>query len=157
MNAPRFRPFEFGITRAVVSQRDGATYLSAAHSLQAYPERMTDRLVKWAHERPEQTWMARRDASGQWVHITYREAWDKAQRIGQFLLDQGLSVDKPLAILSENSLEHALLALGAMTVGIPFCAVSTAYSLMSQDAPCVRHNHARHGVCERSGQVWQSD
>jgi feruloyl-CoA synthase len=137
--APRFREFEFGITRAVVTKRVGATYLRAEKALQAYPERMTDRLVKWAHERPDQSWMARRGADGQWVHITYAEAWTKAQAIGQFLLDQGLSVDKPLAILSENSLEHALLALGAMTVGIPFCSVSTAYSLMSQDYGKLRH------------------
>jgi feruloyl-CoA synthase len=136
---PRFREFEFGITRAVVMQRNGATYLRAENALQAYPERMTDRLVKWANERPDHSWMARRGADGQWIHITYSEAWAKAQAIGQFLLNQGLSVEKPLAILSENSLEHALLALGAMTVGIPFCSVSTAYSLMSQDYGKLRH------------------
>jgi feruloyl-CoA synthase len=145
MNAPppRFREFEFGITRAVVMQHNtnegSATYLRAENTLQAYPERMTDRLVKWAQERPDHNWMARRGADGQWIHITYAEAWEKAQAIGQFLLDQGLSVDRPLAILSENSLEHALLALGAMTVGIPFCSVSTAYSLMSQDYGKLRH------------------
>jgi feruloyl-CoA synthase len=141
--APRFREFEFGITRAVVTKREtkegSVTYLRAEKALDAYPERMTDRLVKWANERPHQSWMARRGADGQWVHITYSEAWAKAQAIGQFLLDQGLSVDRPLAILSENSLEHALLALGAMTVGIPFCSVSTAYSLMSQDYGKLRH------------------
>jgi feruloyl-CoA synthase len=140
---PRFREFEFGITRAVVTQRNthegSITYLRAENALQAYPERMTDRLVKWANERPDQSWMARRGADGQWIHITYSEAWAKAQAIGQFLLNQGLSVEKPLAILSENSLEHALLALGAMTVGIPFCSVSTAYSLMSQDYGKLRH------------------
>lgn len=136
---PRFREFEFGITRAVKSERDGCVYLSAEQALKAYPERMTDRLVHWAKERPDQSWMARRDAHGQWVHITYAQAWQKAQAIGQSLLDHGLGVDRPLAILSENSLEHALLALGAMTVGIPFCSVSTAYSLMSQDFGKLRH------------------
>jgi feruloyl-CoA synthase len=100
---------------------------------------MTDRLVKWAKERPHHSWMARRGADGQWIHITYAEAWAKAQAIGQALLNHGLSVERPLAILSENSLEHALLALGAMTVGIPFCSVSTAYSLMSQDFGKLRH------------------
>jgi feruloyl-CoA synthase len=143
VTAPRFREFEFGITRAVVTQRNtkegSATYLRAENALQAYPERMTDRLVKWANERPDQSWMARRGADDLWIHITYSEAWARAQAIGQFLLDQGLSVEKPLAILSENSLEHALLALGAMTVGIPFCSVSTAYSLMSQDYGKLRH------------------
>jgi feruloyl-CoA synthase len=139
MTSPKFRPFEFGITRAVREDRDGCVYLRAENALQDYPERMTDRLVQWARERPDQTWMARRDANGEWVHISYSEAWTKAQAIGQFLLNQGLNKDRPLAILSENSLEHALLMIGAMTVGIPFCSVSTAYSLMSQDFGKLRH------------------
>ena len=138
-SSPRFREFEFGVTRAVRSERDGAVYLRAENDLLAYPERMTDRLVHWARERPDQTWMARRGPDDQWVHISYAQAWTQAQSIGQALLDLGLSVDRPLAILSENSLEHALLALGAMTVGIPFCSVSAAYSLMSQDFGKLRH------------------
>ena len=147
MNAPKFRPFEFGITRAVREDRDGGIYLRAENALQDYPERMTDRLMQWARERPDQTWMAQRQrrsgqgggADGQWVRISYSEAWSKAQAIGQYLLNLGLSQDRPLAILSENSLEHALLMMGAMTVGIPFCSVSTAYSLMSQDFGKLRH------------------
>jgi feruloyl-CoA synthase len=137
--APTYRDFQFGVTRAVVEQKGGVTYLRAEQALKAYPERMTDRLRHWAQTRPEHTWMARRGPDGQWIKISYREAWDKAQSIGQALLDRGLGVDLPLAILSENSLEHGLLALGAMTVGVPFCAVSTAYSLMSQDYEKLRH------------------
>lgn len=135
----KYRDFQFGVTRAVVEQRGGHTYVRAEQALKDYPERMTDRLVHWAHTKPEHIWMARRGPDGQWIKISYREAWDKAQRIGQALLDRGLGVDRPVAILSENSLEHALLALGAMTVGVPFCAVSTAYSLMSQDYEKLRH------------------
>ena len=136
---PKFRDFTFGVTRAVKTERDGAIYLRSENELENYPERMTDRLVHWAQERPQQTWMARRGPDGQWIHITYAQAWTQAQSIGQALLDFGLTVDRPLAILSENSLEHALLALGAMTVGIPFCSVSAAYSLMSQDFGKLRH------------------
>jgi feruloyl-CoA synthase len=136
---PVFREFQFGVTRAIKTERNGASYLRCENQLDAYPERMTDRLVHWAKERPQQTWMARRGPDGQWVHISYAQAWEKAQAIGQALLNHGLSAKRPLAILSENSLEHALLALGAMTVGVPFCAVSTAYSLMSQDFGKLRH------------------
>ena len=137
--SPQFRDFTFGVTRAVKTERDGIIYLRSENQLEDYPERMTDRLVHWAQERPEQTWMARRGPDGQWIHITYAQAWTQAQSIGQALLDYGLSVERPLAILSENSLEHALLTLGAMTVGIPFCSVSAAYSLMSQDFGKLRH------------------
>ena len=137
--SPQFRDFTFGVTRAIKTERDGIIYLRSENQLEDYPERMTDRLVHWAQERPEQTWMARRGPDGQWIHITYAQAWTQAQSIGQALLDYGLSVERPLAILSENSLEHALLTLGAMTVGIPFCSVSAAYSLMSQDFGKLRH------------------
>jgi feruloyl-CoA synthase len=143
VNAPtttaKYRDFHFGVTRANLEQRNGHAYLCAEQPLQAYPDRMTDRLVHWATTAPERTWMARRGPDGQWIKISYGQAWDSAQRIGQALLERGLGVDRPLAILSENSLEHALLALGAMTVGVPFCAVSTAYSLMSQDYAKLRH------------------
>jgi feruloyl-CoA synthase len=139
MSAPTYRDFTFGVTRAIKTERGGNTYLVADQALQAYPERLTDRLQHWAQTAPERTWMARRDATGAWVKISYAKAWDAAQRIGQSLLDRGLGVDKPVAILSENSLEHALLAIGCMTVGVPYCSVSTAYSLMSQDYEKLRH------------------
>jgi feruloyl-CoA synthase len=139
MSAPTYRDFTFGVTRAIKTERGGNTYLVAEQALQAYPERLTDRLQHWAQVAPERTWMARRDATGAWVKISYAKAWDTAQRIGQSLLNRGLSVDNPVAILSENSLEHALLAIGCMTVGVPYCSVSTAYSLMSQDYEKLRH------------------
>jgi feruloyl-CoA synthase len=138
-SSPSYRDFRYGVTRAVVSKSGENTLLRCENALEPYAERMTDRLVHWATTAPERTWMARRGADGQWVKISYAQAWDKAQRIGQSLLDMGLSVDRPVAILSENSLEHALIALGAMTVGIPYCSVSPAYSLLSQDFEKLRH------------------
>jgi feruloyl-CoA synthase len=139
MTHASYRDFRFGVTRARTDERHGCTYLSAEQVLQAFPERLTDRLKHWADTAPERTWMARRAQSGAWVNISYSQAWDKAQRIGQALLNRGLSVDRPVAILSENSLEHALLAIGCMTVGVPYCSVSPAYSLMSQDFEKLRH------------------
>jgi feruloyl-CoA synthase len=137
--AAQYRSFTFGVTRGVHTQRGDNTYLRAEQPLAPYPERLTDRLQHWAQTAPERTWMARRDASGAWQKISYGEAWEQAQRIGQALLDRGLCLERPVAILSENSLEHALLAVGAMTVGVPYCSVSPAYSLMSQDFEKLRH------------------
>ena len=134
-----YREFHFGVTRGEHLRRGEVSYLSAEVPLQPYPARMTDRLQHWAQTAPSRTWMAQRGADGEWVRVTYAQAWERAQNIGQALLDEGLSVERPLAILSENSLEHALLALGAMTVGVPYCAVSSAYSLMSQDFEKLRH------------------
>ena len=136
-----FRPFEFGVTRARHRQHGGHTYLQADQALDAYPQRMTDRLVHWAHATPERTLYARRDPAlgGEWRHLSFAQALEAARCIGQALLDRGLSAERPLVILSENSLEHAMLALGAMYAGVPFCAVSPAYSLISQDFDKLRH------------------
>ena len=140
-SSPNFRAFKFGVTNAAIREQAGHTYLRADVALGEFPQRMTDRLVHWAHQTPDRTMYARRDPAlgGDWRRITFAQALQAARNIGQSLLDRGLSADKPLAILSENSLEHALLALGAMYAGIPFCAVSPPYSLISQDFDKLRH------------------
>ncbi len=69
----------------------------------------------------------------QWRRLTYHDALTQVRQIGQALLDLGLDETRPVAILSENSVDHALLALGAMHVGVPVAPISPAYSLMSKD------------------------
>jgi feruloyl-CoA synthase len=93
-----------------------------------YPEKINERLVHWARTTPDRIWMADRRGREAWRTITYAEALDSVRRIGQFLLDQGLSVERPLLILSENSIEHALMALGAQHVGVPSAAITPAYA-----------------------------
>ena len=145
MNAPSFRPLKFGVTR--VTLRDGAPgthYLSADQQLQPFAHRMTDRLQHWAQTKPDQIFMARRvkqaDGSlGEWKHITYAHAWQTARSIAQGLIHRGLSVERPVVILSENSLEHALLALGCMLAGVPFVPTSPPYSLISVDYDKLKH------------------
>ena len=143
--APKYRPLRFGVTR--VTMRSGAAgvqYMKAEQPLQEHARRITDRLVHWAQAAPERTFIARRlkkadGTTGDWHPISYGEALDSARRIGQALLDRGLNAQRPVAILSENSLEHALLAFGCLYAGIPYCPVSPAYSLISQDYDKLRH------------------
>jgi len=146
MNAtPRYRPMNFGVTR--VKLREGAPgvrYLEAELPLGAYARRVTDYLVHWAEAAPERTFLARRaqlpgGTTGDWQHLSYAQALDAARRIGQALLDRGLSAERPVAILSENSLEHALLALGCLYAGVPYCPISPAYATVSQDFDKLRH------------------
>jgi len=146
MNAtPRYRPMNFGVTR--VKLREGAPgvrYLEAELPLGAYARRVTDYLVHWAEAAPERSFLARRaqlpgGTTGDWQHLSYAQALDAARRIGQALLDRGLSADRPVAILSENSLEHALLALGCLYAGVPYCPISPAYATVSQDFDKLRH------------------
>ncbi|MCI5077061.1 feruloyl-CoA synthase [Oricola sp.] len=118
----------------VTEQRpDGTWIISRADELGAYPDRVTERLVYWAEQAPDRAWMAERDGSGGWRKVTYGEALKKVRAIAAFLIDKNLSAERPLLILSHNSVEHALMALGAQHVGIPSSAVSTAYSLISED------------------------
>ena len=67
------------------------------------------------------------------VPISHRCAGERARRVGQYLLQKNLSAERPLVVLSGNDIEHALLHLGAMYVGIPYAPVSPAYSLLSTD------------------------
>ncbi|MFK9813637.1 AMP-binding protein, partial [Escherichia coli] len=67
------------------------------------------------------------------------EALQSARRIGQALLQRGLSAERPLLILSENDLEHAMLVLGCHYAGVPYAPVSSAYSLLSKDYAKLRH------------------
>ena len=147
MSAPavRYRPLVFGVTRAVL--RDGAPgtqYLSAETPLAPYRERMTDRLAHWAERTPDRTFIARRErladgSTGDWLRVSYAQALEEARGIGQALLERGLSAERPVAILSENGIEHALMALGCLYAGVPYCPVSPPYSVVSQDFEKLRH------------------
>ncbi len=145
MSAPRFRPLKFGVTR--VNLRDGAPgthYLSAEQALQPFPARLSDRLQHWAQAKPGHTFMARRSRHadgtlGEWTHVSYAQAWASARSIAQGLIDRGLNAERPVAILSENSLEHALLALGCLVAGVPYTPVSPPYSLVSADYDKLKH------------------
>jgi feruloyl-CoA synthase len=144
MSAPKYRALKFGVTRVQVREAGGNTYVAAEQPLEPFAERLTDRLLHWAGHAPDRTFVARRAINsdgtrGDWRHVSYLEALQAARSIGQALLDSGASIERPLAILSENSIEHALLALGAMLVGVPYCSVSTAYSLVSQDYDKLKH------------------
>jgi feruloyl-CoA synthase len=123
-----------GAVQATLETRaDGTQVLRATEALGAFPARLTDRLEHWAASVPDRVFVARRGADGAWVTITYAQMLARAQRVGQALLAHGLSAERPVAILSENDLEHLTLALGAMWVGIPYAPISPAYSTVSRD------------------------
>lgn len=112
---------------------DGTVIMRQKGALPDHLPTLADYLDKWADATPDQTWIARRGADGDWVRITYAEARDKALRIGASLLAMGLGADRPLLIMSGNSLEHALLGAACFYTGVPYAPVSPAYSLVSKD------------------------
>ncbi len=133
-----------GSLAATVEDRaDGTRLLRSTEPLAPYPARVTDRLEHWAAEAPERTFVARRDPSvpggGDWIRIGYAAMLDRARRVGQALVARGLSAERPIAILSDNDLEHLILTMGALWAGVPYVPVSTAYSLVSKDYAKLRH------------------
>lgn len=144
-SASRYRPLHFGVTRAVMTEgANGVRYLKAEQPLQPCAQRLTDQLVHWAQTAPERTFLAQRvknadGRKGDWRHVSYAQALDSARRIGQALLARGLNAERPVVILSENDIEHALLALGCLYAGVPYCPSSPAYSTISQDFGKLRH------------------
>ncbi|CAN7735937.1 feruloyl-CoA synthase [Bradyrhizobium sp. LjRoot220] len=133
-SAHPLRAISFGNPDVTVDRRDdGTIYLRPKAKLRDYPVRITDRLHHWAVAAPERVFMAERIAAGGWRKITYAQLLTTTRRIASALLARGLSAEKPIVILSGNSVDHALLAFGALYAGVPFCPVSPAYSLVSRD------------------------
>ena len=139
--APKYRDLPLGgsLSAIFTARADGATLVTSTEPLQPYPLRLTDRLLHWAATSPDHTLAAKRHQGGDWRRISYAQALHSARCIAQALLDLKLSADRPVAILSDNDLEHLLLGLGAMLAGVPFAPISAAYSTVSQDYGKLKH------------------
>ena len=133
-NAHPLRAISFRDPAVTVERKsDGTIYLRPKLPLGEYPPRLTDRLHHWAEVGPDRTFMAERVAAGGWRRLSYGELLASSRHIASALLARGLSAEKPVVILSGNSIDHALVAFGALYAGVPFCPVSPAYSLISRD------------------------
>jgi feruloyl-CoA synthase len=133
LKAP-LRAISFGDPAVSIERHDnGIIYLRPKMPLGDYPVRLTDRLHHWARAAPDRVFMAERDASGGWRQITYGQLLAASRHIASALLARALSAERPIVILSGNSIDHAMVAFAALYAGIPFCPVSPAYSLISKD------------------------
>ncbi len=132
--AAPLRPVRLGPADVVLDKKaDGTIHLRSPHPLERYPDKITLRLEHWAKTAPDRVFIAQRTAAGDWRKLTYAQTLDQVRRIAQALLQRKLSAERPIAILSGNDIEHALLALAAMFAGIPYAPISVPYSLMSSD------------------------
>lgn len=115
------------------TRKDGSILVWQAGHLPDHPDRLSDRIHHWVEVDPDRTWMAERNAAREWVRVSYAQLAEFMPSIGGRLLDLGLSTDRPLLILSGNSLEHAIVALSAQFVGVPSAAIAPAYALAGGD------------------------
>ncbi|MDN5003106.1 feruloyl-CoA synthase [Bradyrhizobium sp. GCM10027634] len=125
----------FATPRTVVERRaDGSIVLRSPEPLRESARCVGDWLEQWARRTPGTVFLAERaNADAPWTTVTYAQALQQVRGAASWILAQGLSIERPLAILSDNSIDHALLALAAQHVGVPSAAISPAYSLMSKD------------------------
>jgi len=118
---------------------NGAIYIKSLETLAPYPKRLTERLTKWAYEIPTHTFIGQRDEMGQWQRLTYGAAFAKAQAVSQYLLEKGVSTERPVVMMASNSIAYAIMKLACMHVGIPFSPISPAYATKSKDYGKLKH------------------
>lgn len=123
-----FGPPEVSIDR----RADGSMIVRSTGRLKPYVRAVPDWLEHWAHETPNHVFLGERQGET-WREVTYAQARQSARSIAQALLNRGLSAERPVAILSGNSIDHALIGLGAMMAGLPYSPVSPPYSLVAKD------------------------
>jgi feruloyl-CoA synthase len=130
-----------GPHEAVWNRRaDGTLLMQSTDPLRNYPERLTDRLFETADKHPDRVLIARREGgTGDWVRLTYGAAAPQIRAIACALHARGLSPERPIAMLSGSSIEHALLAFGALAAGVPYASITPAYSLLDRTHEKLRH------------------
>jgi feruloyl-CoA synthase len=135
LGKPAFRKIEWLERDIAVERRsDGVIVLKSRIPLNAYETHIPASLAKWADQASERIWLAQRaGADRQWRKVSYGEAKRTVDALTQALLNLGLEAGRPVAILSGNSIEHALMTQAAMQARLPAAPVSPAYSLMSHD------------------------
>ena len=148
MTGPRFALPRVELERCA----DGATILRSPEPLGPFARAVGEWLTHWASQAPQRCFLAERSGDG-WRRVTYAQALESVRRIGSALLARGLTPSTPIAILSDNSVNHALLTLGALHAGLPAAPISSAYSLVSKDHAKLR------GIFEllRPGLVFAED
>jgi len=130
----------FGDTAALAPPRvlredlpGGGFVLRSPEPLQPFVRCIGEWLEHWAQTTPDAVFLAERDAAGGWRQLTYRQTRDAVGRLAQAQLDLGLPADQPVVILSDNSVDHALLILATMHLGRVACTVSSAYCRLTRD------------------------
>lgn len=118
---------------------DGSQILYSSIPLKDFSYRMTAPLKQWAELRPNATFLAEKNESGEWVQINYQQTYSQIQKIASWLLAKNIPIHRPVLILSPNSIAHALLALACLHIGLPHAPVSPAYALRSTDFIKLKH------------------
>jgi len=136
------RKVELGALDLVLETRgDGAILGHSSEEEQSYSDNVLQWLRYWGGAEPTRIFLAERPAPGApgWNNITFAETYEKMRSLALALLNRNVSVERPVVVLSGNSIDHALMSLAAMYIGVPYAPVSPAYSLISQNFSKLKH------------------
>ena len=133
------RPIHYAAPEVVCERAGADIYLRSAQKLADYEPHLGKWFRAAADRHPARTFLAQRDANGAWQALSYGQVRRQVDAVAQAILDLRLSAQRPILILSGNSIEHAVIMLAGFTVGVPVAPVSVAYSLQSQDFGKLRH------------------
>ncbi len=122
----------------VIRRADGSLRMRSVEPLQNYDSRVGDWLDRWAAEAPDRIFIVEQTPNGE-RSIAYGEARESVLFLAEGLLGYGLGPERPLAILAENGIDHALIMLAALYVGIPVAPIAPAYALQSIDYVKLSH------------------
>ena len=126
VEGPQFAPREIRIEK----RPDGTLVLRSPIEFETPQWSILDLIPEWAEKAPQRVFLAQRGRDGAWQKITYAELWQRVQSVGQAMIDLGARRGDRLAILSGNSIEHAIVMFAAMSVGVVVAPISPNYSLM---------------------------
>ena len=136
----RVRQVRIAAAETILDRREnGVIYACHPKPLAPWAPKITERLEHWAEHAGHRTFLAERGENGEWQRLSYADTLARVRSVAQALLDRGLSQDRPVAILSGNSIEHALMALGAMYAGVLYAPIAPAYSLAAKDHTTLRY------------------
>jgi len=136
-----FKPLAMkGPDVSVDRRADGSIVITSNHAPGEGPRSIAHLLAQKAAEHPDRPYIKQREPGhGPWRTITYGQAQRAVEGVAQALIDRGLGAADSVMILSGNSIEHALMTLGACAAGVPAAPISPAYSLISTDHAKLRH------------------
>jgi feruloyl-CoA synthase len=126
VEGPQFAPREVRIEK----RPDGTLVLQSPIEFETPQWSILDLIPEWAAKAPQRIFLAQRLPDGEWQKISYAELWQRVQSVGQAMIDLGARRGDRLAILSGNSIEHAIVMFAAMSVGVVAAPISPNYSLM---------------------------
>lgn len=141
LGAGLYKNTPFGPTKTHKKHiESGIVHFKNEQVLSDFPEKITDKLEHWAKTKPDHTFIGRRNSTTKdWEKLSYAETLEKVKSVAQYLINLKFSPDETVVILSENSLEHALLVLASVHIGITYTPISPPYSLVSNDFSKLKH------------------